>query len=526
MPTNPPAGSPSPVAAAITTARDLIQRARDLQLRIAAVHERFGVTMLVGLVLRDGAPAPRETPAPETQPSLLNSAEVRELLQLFTDAQREMAALQTQVPALADATWSDSPWAPEMATIEQEFQRLQIDLMSLARSPAINSAYRAEMNANYPALWSDETVDRIAVAMTGLAAFMNGEFDPRLPRRELPTAAPVPAGLIAPSELPFPADAEAIRRELRYSPERDGTPDQYLRLLAGRIRTPEQFDAFLRAMVKYDESFNRNGQQRFLNYHRIEQHQLWQNPAAFLTTYDANGRLTGDCKSVALAMRSILSLQGRDAVAVEANMLQTPDASGRVHSGGHMATIWIENTNGRLVAHRLDTTVRDGGEASVTTIEGNPGESREDLIVRAFNEGAHRNIQLQPDQVGLCHLRADGWAVDLPITATLLTQSAALERAFNAQDYDAVLAIIRNEIARRPQVLNLRLSEVQMLLLKNANAAELEPAIAAIETMTRENPSTRAVPTNYFAARVTAIALRRKGFEMLALRLGDATGAR
>lgn len=514
-----PTPAPSSLATAIAAAKDLLRRAHDLQLRIAAVHERFGVTMLVSQALRDAQPAPSERPTAETLPQL-NSAEVRELLQLFTDVQREMHALQPQVPALSDATWPNSPWAPEVASIEQEFERLHIDLMSLARSPAINSAYRAEMNAAHPALWSEETVERMMAAMAGVAGLMGINLDLRPPQHERPTL--MSSNVIGASPLPFPADAEAIRRELRYNPERDGTPEQYVRMLAARIRTPEQFDAFLRAMVKYDTEFNRNGQQRLLNYQRIEQHQLWPNPAAFLTTYTADGHLMGDCKSVALAMRSILGLQGRDALIVETQSASAPDASGRIESTGHMAAIWIETVNGRLIAHRLDTTGRDGGSASLITVAGEPNESREQLIVRAFSEGPD-HAQLPPEQLGLCHLRADGWAVDLPMTASLLSQSAAIERALDGNNWDAILAIVRDEITRTPQNLNLRLAEVQMLLLKRVTAAELEPAITAIEAMTRANPSTRTVPTNYYASRATVTAVRRAGHEDLALRLLETT---
>lgn len=522
MSTNPPSSSPSPIAAAIVAAKDLLRRAHDLQLRIAAVHERFGVTMLVGQVLRDAQPAPSERPTVEAAPALLNSAEVRELLQVFAEVQREMSSLQTQVPALANVTWSDSPYAPEMATIEQEFERLQIDLMSLARSPAINSAYRAEMNAEYPALWSDETVDRMVTMLAAVAPLIDGDL--LAPRRERQTAAAptatntVPEGPIAASELPFPTTDEAIRTELRYSAERDGTPEAYMRLLAARVRTPQQFDAFLRAMVKYDDVFNRGGRQRLLNYQRIEQNQLWQDPAAFLTTYDSNGRLTGDCKSVALAMRAILGLQGRDAVTVESSIIQPPDASGRMESEGHMATIWIETVSGRLVAHRLDTTEKNGGDASVLTIEGNPGETREQLIVRAFSDGPD-HTRLIPDQLGLCRLRRDGWAVDLPMNAELLAQSAAIEQAIDRGDYDTILTIVREQIARTPQNLNLRLAEIQMLLLKRAVAADLATAVTGIEMMIRDYPGSRTAPGNYYATRATITAMRKEGHEDLARRI-------
>lgn len=519
MPTPTP---PQSVADAIRVAQDLLCRIQNLHLKIAAIHQQYGVTFLVGMVLRDLTGTPAERPAAEQPRQSLITPEMRELMEVFTKVQREMQTLQELVPAVSNATWPTSPYAQQTATVEQEFERLLIDIAALASSPAINTAYRSEMNAQNPALWSDETVNRMIAAMFAAGGILqrNGILASpgQLPRAEDPLEP-----LVAASTLPFPATPEAIRTELRYTPERDGTPEQYLRLLAARIRTPEQFDAYLRAMVKYDQAFNRNGGQRFLNYQRIETDQLWQHPATFLTTYNADGRLTGDCKSVALAMKAILRLQGRDAVAIESSIAQPPDAlSGLVRVEGHMATIWVETVNGRLVARRLDTTTIDGSDASLISVTANDGESREDLIVRAFGEGPN-HTPLYKDQLGLCTLRADGWAIDLPVTASILTQAASLERAMETGRYEDALRIVRGEIGRTPQNLNLRLAEIQLLMLATALDTEIERAVAAVEQMISTAPETRTSPANYFATRSTVAAMRRENHRVLAERLKSAT---
>lgn len=508
---------PQTINAAILIARDLLIRAQALRSRLAHVRHTHNVVTLGERRIRDGVPAgPSERPAAERVPEGERSPEMRELMETLELLARELVPLRQEVAELTEATLPNSPYAPEAASAEQELDRLSIELMAIARSPAINPAYREEMNAAYPALWSEETVDRLAASIVGLTALI----DNRLGRRDERPVEVSAIGPVAASELPFPATPEAIRRELSYSPERDGNPDNYLRTLASRLRTPANFDAFLAAMVKYDESFNAGGRQFILNLNRIDQNQLWHDPRVFLTTYDSDGRIVGDCKSVALAMRSVLRLQGRDAVAIESDVAQPPDAAGRITTRGHMETLWFDTVNGRLAVHRLDTTGRDGSAASVTTFEANPGETREQLIVRAFatNEGADP-ITLSAEHVGLCFLRRNGAAVNLPVTVGLLAQAQPLERAVETGDYDAALTSVRAEMARTPDLLNLRLCEVQLLLLKSASPADLEPIIASIEEGANRVASMRASPNNTYQARATGSALRAAGHAPLGQRL-------
>ncbi len=504
---------PQTIIAAVTVAKELLARARALRSRLADVRRTHGILVLGTLSLHDGpGTGPRERPAHEAITEY--GPEMRELMETLEQLARELAPLRQEVAELSEATWPDSTYAPEAASAEQELQRLTIDLMAIARSPAINPAYRAEMNAAYPALWSEETVDRLSASIVGLTAFI----DQRLGGdRDQPAVRPA-NGPVAASELPFPTTPEAIRRELSYSPERDGNPDAYLRLLASRLRTPAQFDAFLAAMVRFDEGFNAGGRQFVQNLHRIDQNQLWHDPRDFLTTYDRDGRIVGDCKSVALAMQSILRLQGRDVVAIESNATQPPDASGRISARGHMEALWFETVDGRLTVHRLDTTGRDGSAASVTTFVAEPGETREQLTVRAFGT-VENTLTLSPDHVGLCFLRRNGAAINLPVTASLLTQAQSLERAIQNDDYDAALAIVRGEMARTPDVLNLRLAEIQLLLLKRATADDLTTVITAIEEGAARTPAMRATPNNGYQARATVSAMRVGGHEPLAQRL-------
>lgn len=508
---------PQTIMAAVLVARELLARAQALRARLATVRQTHHIVTLGTRRLADGpATGPRERPAAERAPETASNPEMRELMETLEMLARELTPLRQEVAELSEATVPDSPYAAEMASAEQELDRLTVELMAIARTPAINPAYRDEMNAAYPALWSEETVDRLAASIVGLTALI----DNRLGRHDDRPGETSPVDLVAASELPFPATAEAIRRELSYSPERDGNPDNYLRSLASRLRTPAQFDAFLAAMVKYDESFNAGGRQFILNLNRADQNQLWHDPRAFLTTYDSDGCIVGDCKSVALAMRSILRLQGREALSVVSDVSQPPDAAGRISTRGHMETLWFETVEGRLVVHRLDTTGRDGSAASVTTFEANPGETREQLTVRAFgtNEGENP-ITLSPEHADLCFLRRNGAAVDLPITVGLLAQALPLERAIESGDYEAALTIVRAEIARTPDLLNLRLAEIQLMMLKNASADDLTTVIAAVEEGAGRTPSMRATANNTYQSRATASALRTNGHAVLGQRL-------
>ncbi len=522
----PTPATPNTTAAALALAKSILARTKRIQERLIQVHQRHGFTFLVGQRLHDliGGSLPS---LPEDQPTEQpNSDEeaLSELVNTLQHIQQEVSQTGALVFGASADVFSGAPYAPEVAALEQDFQLLLADLHGLTRSPIVTEAYRLHADILHPSLWSDETLDRMATAMAGMLAAYDADPRSLLPGGGRPRTTPraTPANEpVAASELPWPTTDEAIRAELTYSPERDGSREAYLRILAARLRTPAQINDFMRVMFRYSEDFNRDGNQRLLNQQRIERNQLWHQPAQFLTTYNTDGRIVGDCKSIALAMTAVLRLQGREAFAIESSAAQAPGETGAIRVEGHMAAIWVERSGDQVTVHRLDTTETDTSDASVISLQANPGESDADLIVRAFGHGAD-HTKLFPDRLGLCSLKVNGEAFNLPANLALARRAVALEQALHTERYDDALGIVREEIARDPQNLNLRFSEIQLLLLKHAPKPELETVIAAIETLTRETPTSRVNPQNFYALRTTVNVLKKEDHEDLAARLQTA----
>jgi hypothetical protein len=345
-----------------------------------------------------------------------------------------------------------------------------------------------------------------------------GIASPATPLEPLPAApTPVPA-----SSEPFPATLDAVVRQLRYDPERHGTPDAYLNVLAAQLRTPEQIQQFLTALYRYDDSLDLAGRQGFLNTGRTEPREHWEHPLSFLTTL-RDGTTRGDCDDLALAMTAILRRQGREAFTIAAASAVPTPAGGETFPG-HVVCYWIErNGAGQATTiHRLDCTAKDGIDGRIVSQAVQPGEDEDSVMVSLFRRDAEEGggrPALEPQRCDLAYVASDGRAFSLPATLALCKQAATIERALEAKRYDLVLEAVRAEQARTPRVLNLHLAELQLLLLTR----QVEAATAVVNRIASDSVE-RSTPGDRYHVMTTHQLLDRLDFPELAATLRRSQG--
>lgn len=284
---------------------------------------------------------------------------------------------------------------------------------------------------------------------------------------------------LAPDNEPWPTTQAEFRLQFTYSPERFGSRENFARHLASRLNTPERMNQFLENMFNYTQARDIGQRQRMVNAgrERYENNEKWIPPLEFLTTYDASGKMHGDCEDVALAFAYIKQLQGKPAFALETST-STRDASGGLHGRGHALSASFEPDGS---VHIIDTTGIEGrSSASVQITQRQPGETDEQLLTRAYRSATDSGRQFDPRAIYGVISMPNGDGFNLPGNLAFVRRHIELQPMLEAGNYRGVLGVIDQEIARDPTNLNLRLSKIQMLVLANAPRSEVTAVINAL----------------------------------------------
>ncbi len=341
----------------------------------------------------------------------------------------------------------------------------------------------------------EENAEDQAAAKTQVAA-------PRLP---LTPATPAPVDLRAGE---FPATPEGIRQQFRYTAERFGTPEGYARFLAEQLTTDDRWNKFLQAMFEYAEN-SPGTPARILNLNNIQDTDSWTPPLQFMTTYNANGKISGDCEDLAFFATHIARMQGKAAfnVGLGSNVAQrTPENTFRLRAeGGHVFSGWFEPGTGgqrvlKMVTTRgiVDANNAPIGQAGLFTATANAGETDAQLITRLYNQVASVTAgnalpsairTMDAGQVQNLHVLAGGNGFALHGNVALLLRHGELDGLLqrNPPDHAGVVRIVREELARDQGNLGLHASLIQFLLLANDRPA-IEPAMDAFLTALRATP--------------------------------------
>jgi hypothetical protein len=312
----------------------------------------------------------------------------------------------------------------------------------------------------------------------------------------------------------FPTTAESMRERFRYSAERFGTPEGYARFLAEQLTTDERWNRFLQAMFEYDES--RSGTPaRVINLNNAADNDAWVHPLTFMTTYNARGRMHGDCEDLSFFVTHIARLQGKQAfsMGLASDIAERrPDTTFRLKAeGGHVFTGWFEpGTDGRRIAKLvttrgiLDSNRTQVGQAGLFSMQANAGETDAQLLTRLLNQVASVTDAnavpaavrtLDASAVQSMHVLTNGNGYAIYGNLSLLLRQNELEGFLGRTppDYRNVARVVREELARDQNNIGLHSSLIQFLLLAD-DRSEVNAAVTALVTTLRtQQPVSRNV---------------------------------
>lgn len=398
-------------------------------------------------VRRDLPPAVRDTPQAD---AAFKSAGNDSMAKMLQDFQRESAALDQQ---------RDKVFADSLAKLEALKQQMEKDEAA------------------------EEAGTKVAAAPAVAPAVNTGTT----------VIPPLPRASTGPTE--FPTTPEAIRERFRYTPDRFGTPEGYSRFLAEQLNTDERWNQFLQAMYEFTET-TPGIPAEVLNLNNLRDTDPWVPPLRFMTTYNSNGKMFGDCEDLAFFATHIARLQGKSAFSagIGSNVGERrTDGTFRLRAdGGHVFTGWFEpGTGGRrvlkLVTTRGINTAAGApiGQAGMFTATANAGESDAQLLTRLYNEvaGVSTTVPvgvrtLDTNHLQAMHVLTSGNGFIVHGNFNLLARHGELEALLQRTppDHMGVVRIVREEIANDQNNLGLHASLVQFLLLANERTA-VDPAL-------------------------------------------------
>ncbi|HRH94172.1 MAG TPA: hypothetical protein PKV72_06620 [Candidatus Peribacteria bacterium] len=318
-----------------------------------------------------------------------------------------------------------------------------------------------------------------------------------------PPSGPIgaPAGTVE-----FPATPEAVRERFRYTTDRFGTPEAYSRFLAEQLTSDDRWNKFLQAMFEYTET-SPGAPAQIINMNNLTDTDSWIPPLRFMTTYNANGRISGDCEDLAFFATHIARLQGKPAFTAGLSSHvgeRQPGGNFRLKTdGGHVFTGWFEpGADGRRLLRMVTTRGVNNaagapvGQAGIFSALANPGETDAQLITRLFNEVASVASSvpagvrtLDPNHVQAMHVLTSGNGFAVHGNFNLLARHGELEALLQRTppDHAGVAGIVRQELNNDRNNLGLHASLIQFLLLANDRPA-IDPAMTALLASLTANP--------------------------------------
>ncbi|HRH94202.1 MAG TPA: hypothetical protein PKV72_06770, partial [Candidatus Peribacteria bacterium] len=385
--------------------------------------------------------------------------------------QRRVDDLQRLIDAfLKTPATSNAP--PASQTAEPSGQRVFKRLVdTLANSRRANTPMRTPTVPPAPVLSAAVTAPATLPTAVPRSATLSATVSP---------TPSVEARVTMPDNEPWPTNQAEFRRQFTYTAERFGSRENYARHLATRLNTPERINQFLENMFTYTQARDMGQRQRIVNAgrDRYEQNEKWVPPLEFLTTYDAGGKLHGDCDDIALAFAYIRQLQGKPAFAIETSTSET-GALGGLQGKGHVLCASFEPDGS---VHIIDTTGIEGKtDATVQITQRRPGETDEQLLARAYQTATNSGRRFDSSAVAGVISMPNGDGFNLPGNLAFVRRHNEIQPMLEARNYRGVLGIIDQEIARDPTNLSLRLSKIQMLVLANAGRSEITAVVDALK---------------------------------------------
>ena len=293
-----------------------------------------------------------------------------------------------------------------------------------------------------------------------------------------------PAGLPDLSRETWPTTEAEFRRQFTFTVERFGTREHYARHLADRLNTTERINQFMENMFRYTRDRDQGQRQRMINKgpDAYEPNERWVPPLEFLTTYNSEGRMYGDCDDIGLAFAYIAQLQGKAAFAIETSTSTRDASTGALDGKGHVMAAWFEADGSLRI---VDTTGNGRRQAGIQVVQRRPGETDEQLLERGYQEGRVGPNPIDTRSLSTVISLQDGSGVNLPGNLALCRRHAELQPLLEARNYRAVIAIVDQEIARAPSSLDLRLAKIQLLMLAGAPRAEVRSVVRNLSGVDR-----------------------------------------
>jgi hypothetical protein len=516
-----PNASDSSVLRAIAQAERFLRRAERLKERFARITKQYGIVYAAGKVRRDGgSPEGRNTESPDAG----TDAPVETLESMLGELKNSVGTLRDNVSSASGQVPETDPAAADLREVFIDANDLYNEIEAWRAGEVADLTERKEEVSAMPP--SDQLASRLENIQRMLEAYegkpdavpgtpnldevrsaINERAEPKPEPAPAPTPDPaLPAAPEPPVEprpepstvpppvpptpetlrpvtgevLPWPASKEAIRAQFTYSPEKFGTPKEFVDHLAVQLNTDEKLNEYLEAMFEYSLSRDTGKSQTTINNGSTEKDEHWEQPLTFFTTYNANGKNFGDCDDVAIAFTHLKKLQGKPAFTLSTYTSEKKEDGG-VLAKGHMISAWFEtNAEGNRVAKMIDTTGLTGrSHARLRQVVAEPGESDDALIQRLYLRRQAEPVN--PRAISSVHLLPNGNAFDIPANLSLIKRHEEIEGHLKNVRYDAVLAIVKYELAADPTNLNLHMANIQFLLLTNASRDTVSAAVAALK---------------------------------------------
>ncbi len=502
------------VLRAIAQAERFLRRAERLKQRFARITKQYGIVYAAGKVRRDGgSPEGKKTESPDAG----KDAPVETLESMLSELKNSVGTLRDNVTSASAQVPETDPAAADLREVFIDTNDLYNEIEAWRAGEVVDLTERKEEVSALPA--SDQLATRLDTIQRMLDAYEGKPGTPNLeevrsaiserveprpepapalpeppaePRAEVrpepaalpPPAPPAPEPLrpVTGEVLPWPAGKEAIRAQFTYSPEKFGTPKEFVDHLAVQLNTDEKLNQYLAAMYEYSLTRDTGRSQTTVNNGATERDEHWEQPLTFFTTHNANGKIYGDCDDLAIAFTHLKKLQGKPAFTLS-TYTSEKKADGGISAKGHVISAWFEtDASGNRVAKMIDTTGITGeSQARLRQVIANPGESENSLLERLYALRTRGADPLNPRAITSTHLLPDNRAFDIPANLALVKRHEEIEGHLKNSRYDAVLAIVEHELAADPTNLNLHMSKIQFLLLTNASRDTVIAAVAKLK---------------------------------------------
>ena len=292
-----------------------------------------------------------------------------------------------------------------------------------------------------------------------------------------------------------------------YSPDQFLSQSEYMEFLSNNLISLEEINLFLKYLYRYDLAYEQGKRQSFRNTNPSG-NDTWKGPIEMVTEYNDEGRFSGDCEDIAILFEEILSKQNK-----EPFFFLIP---------GHALVSWVEgNEDSGYRAYVIDTTSGDGdlGEAVCRKLDGRPDQSKEEVfseLINSFSAESDSACEFDTDQMNLGFYINSNSTFDIPANFSLAQRYQELKTYLAEDNFIAVLDVINEEVEKDPESINLRISQLQFLLLTDAMPEEIEDSIDSIVSLYPANLNNKKVRDNL---NQTAYFLAKQGYEVDAVSL-------